>query len=171
MSKKINDLTNQRFGHLTVLEKTDKRYAGYVVWKCKCDCGNIVEKPGHNLLRGFTKTCNLPNCTFYRNIQYPKHRNHYLNFYAVYDDYMECTIEPYHITFKFDKEDFIKLNDYTWKYQKNIHSRIPFTRIGNTSVSIWKIILGYKNVKNKHSIKFKNGDHFDFRKENLELCW
>lgn len=47
--RKSKNLIGQRFGRLTVLEKTNKRYYGYVVWKCKCDCGNIVEVPMHNL--------------------------------------------------------------------------------------------------------------------------
>jgi hypothetical protein len=28
---------------LVALEKTEKRYSGSVVWKCRCDCGNICE--------------------------------------------------------------------------------------------------------------------------------
>lgn len=35
------DLTGARFGHLTVLEKTDKTQDRYCVWRCKCDCGRI----------------------------------------------------------------------------------------------------------------------------------
>ena len=34
-------LTNQRFGMLVALEPTDKRSGACVVWKCRCDCGNI----------------------------------------------------------------------------------------------------------------------------------
>ena len=52
------DLTGQRFGRLTVLEKTNKRCHGYIVWKCKCDCGNIVEIPMHNLsYNNSTRSC------------------------------------------------------------------------------------------------------------------
>jgi len=37
------DLIGQRFGRLVVLEKTDKRdKSGCFIWKCKCDCGNII---------------------------------------------------------------------------------------------------------------------------------
>lgn len=41
--KKIKDLTNQRYNLLTVIEKTDRRIGGSVVWKCVCDCGNSTE--------------------------------------------------------------------------------------------------------------------------------
>ena len=39
----FKDLTGQKFGLLTALEKTDKKNKTYF-WKCKCDCGNICEK-------------------------------------------------------------------------------------------------------------------------------
>ena len=42
MPAKIN-LIGQTFGKLTVLEETSKRKNKSVIWKCQCDCGNIVE--------------------------------------------------------------------------------------------------------------------------------
>lgn len=39
---RIVDLTGQRFGKLTVLEKLGTKN-GRVVWKCKCDCGNYTD--------------------------------------------------------------------------------------------------------------------------------
>ena len=51
------DLLGQRFGKLLVVQKTDKRKDGRIVWKCKCDCGNIIEVTSHNLLNGHTKSC------------------------------------------------------------------------------------------------------------------
>ena len=42
MGAKIN-LLNQRFGRLLVLEETQQRdNGGSIIWKCQCDCGNIV---------------------------------------------------------------------------------------------------------------------------------
>ena len=32
-----------RYGRLVVIEKTDKRYHSTTIYKCRCDCGNIVE--------------------------------------------------------------------------------------------------------------------------------
>ena len=55
--KSIIDLTRQRFGKLIVLEKTDKRKDRSVIWKCQCDCGNIVEIDSHSLRRGNTQSC------------------------------------------------------------------------------------------------------------------
>ena len=52
-NKYIKDLTNQRFGSLTAIEATEKRDSGRcVIWKCKCDCGNIIELSSHVLVQG-----------------------------------------------------------------------------------------------------------------------
>ena len=53
-----NDLTGQRFGKLIALYPTDKRAPGnYVIWHCKCDCGNEYEVASTYLLRGHTQSC------------------------------------------------------------------------------------------------------------------
>lgn len=51
------DLTGQRFGRLTVLEKTAKRKSKCVVWLCQCDCGNTVEVTSTHLTCGDTTSC------------------------------------------------------------------------------------------------------------------
>lgn len=50
------DLTNQRFGKLTVLSRGETRN-GVLYWKCKCDCGSIVEVPSRNLRENRTISC------------------------------------------------------------------------------------------------------------------
>ncbi len=51
------DLTNQRFGNLTVLEIGSGNVEGVLYWKCKCDCGNIINVPSRNLREGKTISC------------------------------------------------------------------------------------------------------------------
>ena len=56
--KKAKDLTNQRFGKLLALEPTENRDCGRcVIWKCKCDCGNIHYVSSKSLLSGSTQSC------------------------------------------------------------------------------------------------------------------
>lgn len=54
MSKLI-DLTGQKFGRLTVIEKYGKDTP--TKWLCKCDCGNVCVVVGNSLKRGLTKSC------------------------------------------------------------------------------------------------------------------
>lgn len=50
------DLVGKRFGKLTVLSKVDNSKPG-TFWKCRCDCGNIVEANTSNLNSGGKKSC------------------------------------------------------------------------------------------------------------------
>ena len=57
-AKNRKDLTNQFFGKLKVIEATEKRSgAGYIVWKCQCECGNISFVNTNDLTTGNTTSC------------------------------------------------------------------------------------------------------------------
>lgn len=56
MSKKLN-LKGKRFGKLVVLEETNQRVDNKVVWKCRCDCGNIAYVVGTYLTQAKRKSC------------------------------------------------------------------------------------------------------------------
>lgn len=57
MSKKV-ELTGKKFGKIITLKDSGKRnICGNVIWKCKCECGNIKEIDSHSLLNGNTKSC------------------------------------------------------------------------------------------------------------------
>lgn len=56
MSKSSN-LINQRFGRLTVIEKTPERKHKNVVWKCLCDCGKEHYAYTNLLTSGGCQSC------------------------------------------------------------------------------------------------------------------
>jgi hypothetical protein len=51
------DLTNKRFGRLTVLHKLPRRSWGSILWRCKCTCGNLISVNGSSLRKGVTQSC------------------------------------------------------------------------------------------------------------------
>lgn len=51
------DLTNQRFGKLTVLYPCNYKKTSSIIWHCKCDCGNECDIESYNLRAGLTKSC------------------------------------------------------------------------------------------------------------------
>ena len=51
----------KRYGRLVVIEKTEKRYRSTTIYKCRCDCGNIVELTINKLHSGHTKSCGWKN--------------------------------------------------------------------------------------------------------------
>lgn len=56
LSKK-KDLTNKKFGFLTVIEEVPERKNGRVCWKCLCECGNPTIVDSHSLLGGKVSSC------------------------------------------------------------------------------------------------------------------
>jgi len=52
------DLTNKKFGKLIAIKATNKRNSnGLIVWKFKCDCGNITEHCGSQVKCGAIYSC------------------------------------------------------------------------------------------------------------------
>lgn len=69
--RKQKDLSGERFGSLTVLEKTEELRNGYYLWHCRCDCGNEVIVNTKNLTSHRTTHC---GCMLSRSRQVPKDR-------------------------------------------------------------------------------------------------
>lgn len=78
------DLTNQKFGLLTVLYPTTMKDGAHMHWMCKCDCGNVElkEVSSNDLQRGRVQSCgclktsigelNIENILKQNNIIYQK---------------------------------------------------------------------------------------------------
>lgn len=66
------NIRGQRFGHLIALYPTRKRKNTSVVWRCQCDCGNLVDVKLNHLMTGHTSTC--PDCG--AKIRTEKHRKY-----------------------------------------------------------------------------------------------
>lgn len=70
---KIKDLTGQKFGRLTVIERAGSNSYGRALWLCVCDCGKIDIKQGKLLLNGHCRSCGcgeyenrVNNCTSHK---------------------------------------------------------------------------------------------------------
>lgn len=57
---KFIDLTGQRFGRFTVMERGNSKN-NEVMWLCRCDCGNEKFVEGHHLKDGTSKSCGCIN--------------------------------------------------------------------------------------------------------------
>lgn len=163
------DLTGQHFEHLTVLEKTDQRYYGYVVWKCQCDCGNITYVPMHNL--SYNKGVKSCGCVLKENLssfgsKVRKHNTYRKNkkSYSISDENNN--------KFLIDLEDKDRIDDYYWTVRKSgttVHAYdrklYAKTKKRDSNICLWRLILNDNNKK--HKIVYKNGNKSDLRKENL----
>lgn len=54
---RIIDLTGRRFYRWTVLGLAPSEKGKPTRWYCQCDCGNIKDVPGSELVRGASKSC------------------------------------------------------------------------------------------------------------------
>ena len=164
--RKSQNLIGQKFGHLTVIEKTDKRYHGYVVWKCKCDCGNIKEVSSHNL--AYNKGITSCGCM---NSQRTKENMSKHNIYKFAGKNCVCYTEDMKFKFFFDKEDYDKLKEYYWtNHAKAGDYYVTAFNKGskkNSCIIAWRFVLNEYDPKKK--VIYKNGNKFDLRKENLEI--
>ena len=104
MNNQFIDLTGQRFGRLTVLKKEKSDNNGNVMWRCQCDCGNIVIVRGVSLRSGNTRSCGCLHKDIVRqkrgipNVNARKH-----NEYLFFDDYV-VGFTKQHTPFVIDKE-------------------------------------------------------------------
>ena len=57
MAQAINNIIGKKFGRLTVIGYTERRVSRSVVWKCKCECGNITYMTHNTLKRSVSCGC------------------------------------------------------------------------------------------------------------------
>ena len=71
MSKCI-DLTGQKFGRLTVIERAENAKDRHSQWLCRCDCGKTLIVRGKSIRSGDTKSCGCysRNLTIQRNYKH-----------------------------------------------------------------------------------------------------
>lgn len=53
---KLRDLTGQKFGRLTVLERSHN-HGKHAAWRCVCECGEEHHATGNNLTRALVRSC------------------------------------------------------------------------------------------------------------------
>lgn len=54
--EKIINIVGKRFGRLKVIELVGRKHKE-ALWKCQCDCGNIVNVSSYSLRNGITQSC------------------------------------------------------------------------------------------------------------------
>lgn len=84
---RLMDLTGQRFGRLTVIErvKREKGEQGSALWRCKCDCGNETISTSQALRNGRAKSCGCYAKEVRKQLS-TKHGGHKERLYGVWQD-------------------------------------------------------------------------------------
>lgn len=157
------DETGNRYGKLTVLYRTDDHISSgghkFAMWHCKCDCGNECNVLGSSLRNGNTKSCGC-----YQRSPESKNTKKY-NTYKDMGDYMIGYCYNGKI-FKFDKEDYDLIKDYSWSVGKNGYLRTQHYAT-LTDILMHRLIT---NCPDNLVVDHINHDTTDNRKENLRIC-
>lgn len=80
MSKLI-DLSNKKFGRLTVIKRVETERKGQARWLCKCDCGNTKIVQSYDLKSGNTQSC---GCQRKENFVHSTHGHSRKRVYAIW---------------------------------------------------------------------------------------
>ena len=115
---KYVDLTGKKFGRLTVIERAPNHIQpngrSVIMWKCKCDCGNMTTVRGDGLKSGATKSCwcwHLEVAS--KTGKKFGGKNKKYNTYDLSGEYgIGYTSKGE--KFYFDLEDYDKIKDYCW---------------------------------------------------------
>ena len=155
---KIGDL----YGRLKVISLPYKKGKNWYA-KCECTCGNIAEIQIGNLFRGHTRSC---GCLLTERKKF--------NTYDLTGDYgvgytnnidftdPECKRNYYY----FDLEDYNKIKDYYWLFDKNGYLYTRNTP-GRKNLTMHRLIMDCPIELEVDHIKHHN---FDNRKKELRIC-
>lgn len=163
----LKNFSGEKFGYIEVLEKTNKRECGYIVYKCKCHkCNKIVYKSLGHLVQRKKKGYNNMTCGCF-----DYHHNHlYKNGLSntrlrhIYDDMKSRCNNKNNLAYKNYGKRGIKVceewqNDfetfYNWAISHNYKENLTIDRIdnnGNYEPSNCQWITQDEQNRNKRNI-------------------
>ena len=160
------DLTNQRFGKLTVIKRVEDIYDNgnpRVAYLCRCNCGKERVYRQGSLRSGRAKTCGSSECRRGRRVI----RNKYdlSGEYGI--GYTQKGEEFY-----FDLEDYDKIKDYQWSVKDGYFEAMTWTPSDKSQhkLRLHRLIMGVEDIKDfSCQVDHINHNKADNRKENLRI--
>lgn len=156
---KLKDLTDLKFGNLTVIRRDGSNKHKKAMWLCRCDCdGNEKSYISSHLINGNTKSCGcLQRVTVSTS-------NKKYNTYDLSGEYGIGWTSNTNREFYFDLEDYDKIKEYCWS--DDSHGYIV-TKPNGTTMSLHRLVMNPNDVELIDHIFHKT---YDNRKSQLRVC-
>ena len=185
---KAEDLTGQKFGRLTVLERAPNIVynsgKSVTAWLCQCDCGNTkIIASKHLKNKNSTKSCGCLAIENGRQVgkKYGKINGHKkikkINKYDLSGDYgigytYNTSNEGINY-FYFDLEDYDKIKNYSWHFHNKKTSKYSYIEARSYSINkksthirLHRFIM---NCPDNMIVDHINHKTYDNRKQNLRI--
>ena len=132
------DLTDQKFGSLTVVKRLENNKHKKAMWLCKCDCnGNEKGYIGSQLINGNTKSC---GCHARKRAS---EANKKYNTYDLSGEYGIGYTSNTNKEFYFDLEDYDKIKDHCWSSNRGY----IVTKANNTTYNLHRLIMNANDTE------------------------
>lgn len=179
---KVIDLTGQKFGRLTVIERApDKIYSTgrkAIAWRCVCDCGNEVIVTRSELINKKRKNVSC-GCWKRENamIQLNKIHNGELKSYKKYNKYdlsgeygigyVDFSDSEGRNYFYFDLEDYEKIKNYSWHFSRDyVEAWDYLSEQAHKTIKLHRLVMNCTdNLQVDHIFHKK----YDNRKSQLKI--
>lgn len=125
------DLTGEKFGMLTVLNRSENKNNSHVLYNCLCECGNTKIADAYNLKNGITKSCGCVS-------DMPRHDLNNTRLSKIWRNMKQRCYNPKSIGYKYYgakgvsvcdewKNDF--MNFYNWAIKNGYSDNLTIDRI------------------------------------------
>ena len=169
---RLVDLTDQRFGRLTVKYRAENKYSSggnpRVCWCCDCDCGTKdVVVTSQELRNGKTTSC---GCRWEETKAEAGERfkksNSRMNRFRIDGD-VTYLYDSSNNEIIIDSDCYELVKNYCWSLH---HTGYVYARAKNsdTHIALHKLIMN--DLDNNFIVDHKNGNKSDCRKYNLRYC-
>lgn len=163
-------LIGQKFNKLTVLEEIGRDKHRHILYKCKCDCGNIHSVTGTNLRNNKVRSCGCLIKETSKGAK-PKHGMARTRFYKIWfgmirrcrekEEYKDVFVENRWLDFLNFKEDmydsYLKHVELFGEKETTIDRINPFENYYKENCR-WATIAEQNRNKKKHYIKDEDGN-------------
>lgn len=157
------NLSNQRFGILTVLSEYRKcRFGGYE-WLCRCDCGNEKWIRSSSLKNGDYISCGCLQK------QHLHSQERILNDYDVENNIVTVYLRPNNVPMICDLDDWENLKKYTWSLSNSGYAYSKIVVAGHDmTIQFHNMILPLQD--DDRVVDHINTNKLDNRRNNLRYC-